>query len=235
MVEQDQDSDHEQKLQNTAQILLRDCKPFLEQINYKVSRYTLLRGIPDEYEPLPNTIITYRTIKQRFSRDTSHDKHITFDDMFEHVFGTRFRSNAIFTTGDPEIAHSYGHVQAVFPIGQFKYLWSPRVGDLYQYELTTLIQSLMGADFIMTDRDRKESKTGRMVQQYMSGEMSQQQINKMFEKMAKKLNYKTTGLKEATKQGTEIMVSGDSFYMTTILPLSIPDLKQIEEYVQKNR
>ena len=64
--------------------------------------------------------------------DTTMDTHKEVDDLFKKKFGWKARSNAIFCTGDYNFAGSYGeNVYMIFPIGKYKYLWSPEIGDLY--------------------------------------------------------------------------------------------------------
>lgn len=56
------------------------------------------------------------------------------DDYFEDEFGVRPRTQAVFCYGEGGrgLANAYGsNLCAIFPIGNFKCIWSPEVADLY--------------------------------------------------------------------------------------------------------
>lgn len=70
--------------------------------------------------------------KDRKPVNTEPEHHEAFDDEFLKQHGERFRSNAVFVTGDLKQAEGYGDsVYGVFPIGRYKYCWSPTVRDLF--------------------------------------------------------------------------------------------------------
>lgn len=53
------------------------------------------------------------------------------DDMFEDEFGYRPRSNSIFVTGYRKEASTYGNVNMIFPLYDYKYLWNPKIKDFF--------------------------------------------------------------------------------------------------------
>lgn len=68
--------------------------------------------------------------KNRAPRDTHPDLADVIDDMLEQKFGWRPRESSIFCTGALSVARAYGKIYRVFPIGQFKYVWSKEIRDI---------------------------------------------------------------------------------------------------------
>ena len=104
--------------------LERDCKPFLKA----VGKYPLYRGMPvneDMMDLIPR--------KNRTPRDMKRDYHQTLDILFKKKFGWKPRSSGIFCTGSQHTASQYGRIYSVWPKGQFKFIWSPKITDLYMH------------------------------------------------------------------------------------------------------
>lgn len=71
--------------------------------------------------------------KDRLPRDTPKQLSKLFDDMLEHKFGWRPRQSSVFAFGRTSkgATRDYGRTTyRIFPIGNFKYVWSPVVRDL---------------------------------------------------------------------------------------------------------
>jgi hypothetical protein len=123
----------------SAEVMLRkDCDPFL----YETMGSFLVRGVQGltldhmALDPDGNKmefgIKNVRT--DRRPLDTSERRHKIFDEWFERKFGWKPRSEGVFAFGEKasisEIK-TYGKPCIIFPIGPIKYVWSPRVSDLY--------------------------------------------------------------------------------------------------------
>lgn len=68
----------------------------------------------------------------RIPRDTHPQVSKILDDIFEKQFGWRPRSQSVFVFGSlkrHEAGH-YGDLHRIFPMGDLKYVWSPKVTDL---------------------------------------------------------------------------------------------------------
>lgn len=64
-------------------------------------------------------------------RNTPVDLHNSVNDYFESRFnGWRAREQGMFITGHANTAYGYGKLFTIFPIGNFKSLWSPEIEDL---------------------------------------------------------------------------------------------------------
>ena len=54
------------------------------------------------------------------------------DDLFYSKFKLKPRSQGVFCTGDIDGTREYGRCFIIFPVGNYQYLWNPRIFDLYQ-------------------------------------------------------------------------------------------------------
>ena len=104
------------------QIIERDCAPYLQEVGDK----SLLRGMP-----INQQFLKKRTrLADRIPKDTPPELHNMINEYFVKEYKKPFR-NAMFCTGKLHEAKQYGTPYAVYPIGDFEYLWSPTVIDLW--------------------------------------------------------------------------------------------------------
>ena len=108
-----------------------DCQLFLDE-----ARGNLYRGIghPDKLGPAPTIgeIMPHLYIrKDRRARDNKQEFNDFVDSITSEHIGFKMRSEALFTTTDKDTAEHYGDVAIIFPIGDFKFAWSPLIKDLY--------------------------------------------------------------------------------------------------------
>jgi len=124
-----QDSEEDvDKRERVIELIKENCKPFLQQIDYDVSKYKMFRG----YKASNAAAISSKIrLDNRKPRDTSSKIHSLMNSYFESKFGEPFR-NAMFVTGFEAHAAKYGIPYLVFPAGDFTFAWSPRVKDLFQ-------------------------------------------------------------------------------------------------------
>ncbi|WP_300760234.1 hypothetical protein [Janthinobacterium sp.] len=117
----------------TLEQMLDECKPFIDQSHGAF----LYRGIqrpegkfkmetPEDYE------YAYRMTvrKDRRPLDTDIEDHRAVDEFLKLQYGIAGRSQTVFVTGDDYVAEGYGEVFLILPRGEFKFLWSPDIGDL---------------------------------------------------------------------------------------------------------
>lgn len=125
-------------------LLENDCAFFLEESKRKgflirgVNRITRgerheLPDPSDESKTVPFWEIPVR--QDRTPSDTSIKTHELLDNWFNKVFKIKARTQALFCTGSSprgvSHAHQYGDPYIIMPIGEFKYVWSNEVPDLY--------------------------------------------------------------------------------------------------------
>lgn len=110
--------------------IMKNCQPFLKDIakgryldflysGRKITQDFFERGVRSDRKPT----------------DTHMAIHNDLNKAFERRFGYPARSHSVFTTGSMSDAEQYGTPYAIFPLGKYKFLWHPDVGDLY-LELT---------------------------------------------------------------------------------------------------
>lgn len=103
------------------------CKPFLQEIRACHSRL-LIRGKSDF------NVDKFARVKRRTNRKpmNMHPDFMAFlDDVFQDVFGWRPRSTGVFAEFSKTIRSGYGTPYLLFPIGNFRYLYSNDIDDLY--------------------------------------------------------------------------------------------------------
>ena len=114
--------------QKSIRFLRNHCSEFLSDMEKEGVRGLLWRGCNEE------SVKEFQVIEPVFNRrprNNSQQIHKLADDWFLDKFGYRYRSAALFSTGNPSIASSYGTVYGVFPIGAYTVCWSPSIKDLY--------------------------------------------------------------------------------------------------------
>ena len=108
----------------------KNCQPYIRMIKH--SPNILVRsdpklGLYDVHRKFVRT--------NRRPMDMSDDMHNKIDEFFLKKFGWRARSNVVFCKGNKrKKIFSF----LLFPIGKFKFLWSPKVNDLYNSDLKNM-------------------------------------------------------------------------------------------------
>ena len=110
-----------------VKILKTKCSKFLKE-----STFFLFRGINDEVQIDEGgyDIRTPRT--DRTPLNTSRKVHKALDQYFFNKFGWKPRSNGIFVTRSQNDAEDYGYSHIFFPVGNYEYVFSKYVTDLFQ-------------------------------------------------------------------------------------------------------
>lgn len=107
-------------------LLEKDCKKFIRETGGFLYRATN-RNIGSE--------VLYSKQTSRNNRrpvDTSRSTHFLADSLFKSEFGWKVRSEGVFTATYPIMTKGYGsNIYLVFPIGDFKYVWSEEATDFY--------------------------------------------------------------------------------------------------------
>lgn len=80
---------------------------------------------------LPNyTILKPRTDRKPLNMHPNVQRLL--DDIFLKKFGWKARSSGVFASGNKHGVAGYGTVYEIYPTDGYKFLWSPKVGDLYE-------------------------------------------------------------------------------------------------------
>jgi hypothetical protein len=126
----------EEKQVDIVKLIKKDCGPWLRTINPIINsgkgfvRYSFKERIKFIKNFFPRT--------DREPRDNSQELHNTFDKGFLEKFGWKGRSEGVFVWPVNNIAaflldslDGDSHTFIFYPIGEFKYIWSPKVKDLF--------------------------------------------------------------------------------------------------------
>lgn len=116
-----------EEVKDAIATIKRDCKPFLDQLGGNL----MYRGSRSQNHG-PTRLFSKRGVRTN-RRPTNTDPHVhdQMNDWFEKKFKIKARSETVFTTGRFADAKGYGTVYCIFPIGDFKFIWSPKIDDLF--------------------------------------------------------------------------------------------------------
>lgn len=182
----------------------QECQPYLKQT--EPGRY-MYRGLGDpgrgSIEPMLKKDVR---LDKRTPMDSTDDLHALINDYFIEKHGAPFR-NAMFATGDRALAGEYGKIYSVFPIGNFEFLWSPDVKDLWAAS-----SSYRNARVRYTTRPKHMWKEGERDKYWT-------QVQDQFKKEIL-AGYVSKDLSAAIESGKEIMVRSKSYYAISFGPIA---------------
>lgn len=120
----------DENFKEVLNILEDKCKPFLDEMR-DAKQYPLFRGA--KYVTDSNMVGLYhkKSYKDRIPTDMNRDISRFFDNKFKEKLGVAIRSNGVFASKCPVVSSDYGTRYLFFPIGEYKYYWSPQISDLY--------------------------------------------------------------------------------------------------------
>jgi len=125
--------DYDKTVSDIATLIYNNCKPYIKeakiQTNDTNNLYRAVSADDDVIFMKRNTRLTNRN-----PRDTSQVVHDLANDYFISIAGKPFR-NAVFATNQPGIKfyNSIGMAYAMYPIGDFEYLYSVKIHDLTEF------------------------------------------------------------------------------------------------------
>ena len=127
--------DEAQRLE-MIETIKKECKPWLRLIKPILGseKYFIRQSKRGN-----NFFVKVATRSDRRPLDSSKKVHNAFNKALEKRFGWRPRSEGVFVwpvSENPSIGYFF------YPIGEFKYVWSPRVGDLF----TTAVRNAVEID-----------------------------------------------------------------------------------------
>jgi len=102
-----------------------ECKEFFYKSRFLKVNYKLYRRTRKNIK----TLIPVIPRKNRLPLDTPKEVHNELDKLFKKEFGWKVRSEGVFCSGNPP-PNTYGQLYYMFPVGNFKYIWSPEIRDL---------------------------------------------------------------------------------------------------------
>lgn len=184
---------------DVARTIVRDCKPYLLE-HEQFDKNPLYRGMRiSQKKPLAE-----RQVRQkRKPRDTDMLMHQLWDQWFLQNFGKQYRSNALFVTGSGAVADEFGTIHIVFPLGQFDYVWSPKVKDL-----TNEVEDKIFGKF----RKYNPDAMVRIKTRNKPTEQESQELNQITTAVMDDLDFTSGGLSKAARSRNEIMINCQTYY-----------------------
>lgn len=108
----------------------KECQPYLKQVNAGSDDQILWRGFdPGEYSHVSFMRKDVR-LTNRTPKDTTKETHDLINAEFTKRYGEPFR-DGLFVTGSINMAGRYGYTFHVIPVGNFNFIWSSTVDDLW--------------------------------------------------------------------------------------------------------
>lgn len=197
-------------INNLKPFLDTHCSQWFKELQNPYAHYYVspcFRGLSKDVGDF--AILT--THENRRPRDSYKEIHELFDNWFQKHFGIKMRSHKVmFATGSPDAALEYttekgmgthgmnnNRVYNVFPIGSFKYVWSPLTKDLfstYENMLPEAVDNTIGWEAFEKDPDAGNA-----------------QIMKYMEAQIDDMMYTDTDLSRALQVENEVMIHCDRY------------------------
>jgi hypothetical protein len=197
------------------QYINTNCQPFLKMMAKEGIKRPLYRGINADYG---HEVMIKKVRKNRRPTDTDTRLHNLLSAAFTSVFGWSARSQGVFATGHDHDAYSYGKVYAIFPIGNFKFIYSKNIGDLfskYDAELSKIF-TLTDNKFLSKEwkkAKRRDWDNDDSMTPYLSVLRKYPIILKAFVKKY----YTNKDLAKAIKSGSEISILCNKYVAVMVM------------------
>lgn len=107
-----------------------ECSDIIKE--YVLANKILFRGTRSErMTKISDNIFDIKPRKHRRPKDTPLQYQEEIDEVFFYKFGWKPRAEGVFTSPSCTTAAGYGAPYVFLPVNGYKYLWSPKYGDLY--------------------------------------------------------------------------------------------------------
>ncbi len=212
-------------VQRKCQPFLKEWLPIFKQGGGVVDELFMWRGsetISGQYGVKP-------VRQERLPMTTKEHIHQEIDRQMFKRFKIHGRSKTIFCTGSKSLAEGYGKAYMVFPVGNYKYIWSPKVDDMfvaisrttsgYRYNVERDVDIELHKLGYDTDLDfeKREMRKKKIRERFLKGN------EKALDKLLK--TFKTTGLNVALKGRNEVAFECKSYiYFSFKLEAQIAEL-----------
>lgn len=185
-----------------AKNIAAECQPYLNQISHETR---LWRGLGNSWSRMPSKM---KCPVGRVPQSTVGYVHEIIDDWFLEKTGISYRSNAVFATGNHNMAGEFGKPFVIFPTGEFKFCWSPNVIDM-TFDLVKPRSHMFSDLSEMPAEDDDESID---------------EVHEVIESALSTARYTEDGLFDAIRSGNEIMIHCSTYYVVD--PVHIDDVMQ---------
>lgn|SRR5574343_1902454 len=183
-------------LETIIKILKKNVKPsFLNAV--KQAHSFLYRG--SKHDEIDGILQLSRR-KDRVPMSMNDKVHNTLDRLFLKKFGWKARSEGVFVTGSVKQAYFYGSTHLFFPIGKYRFIWSPTVYDLFS--------DMRYGLFVMYKREKNLTPSVALDDLEDINDFT----NYLYDKFSV-FRYTNKNLKDAITSRHEIMFDCDEYYI----------------------
>lgn len=121
-------------MDKVIEILARKCKPYIDVLKTCERENILIRGSNDEIRIIKKF---KHNLENRYPRNMPINIHNCLNTKYENVFNWKIR-NGVFCYGcnlakNVKYNLGYGPNYIMFPIGEFEFVYSPNIFDLFEY------------------------------------------------------------------------------------------------------
>jgi hypothetical protein len=113
----------------TVDLIKKDCAPFLKEMSKAQKGSFIYRGISGGVKTGPLPVEKRISRKDRWPSDVPQEIHEYVDNELKQMFGWKPRSQGTFTSSNFMMAAEFGIPSIFFPIGKYRYIWAPGIGD----------------------------------------------------------------------------------------------------------
>jgi hypothetical protein len=113
----------------TVDLIKKDCGPFLKEMSKAQKGSFIYRGISGGVKTGPLPVEKRISRKDRWPSDVPQEIHEYVDNELKQMFGWKPRSQGTFTSASFMTAAEFGIPSIFFPIGKYRYIWAPNIGD----------------------------------------------------------------------------------------------------------
>jgi hypothetical protein len=113
----------------TVDLIKKDCGPFLKEMSKAQKGSFIYRGISGGVKTGPLPVEKRISRKDRWPSDVPQEIHEYVDNELKQMFGWKPRSQGTFTSASFMMAAEFGIPSIFFPIGKYRYIWAPNIGD----------------------------------------------------------------------------------------------------------
>jgi hypothetical protein len=122
-------------INDIGKLIRKDCKKYINEV--VKSNIVLYRGMfdstPSRGKSIHDGFFRIKTRKNREPADTPIEIHNYINNQFKKNFGWNVRSEGVFVVKNKRISWNYGTAFIFFPIGDYKYIYSNKIYDLYTH------------------------------------------------------------------------------------------------------
>lgn len=121
----------ESEVPDIADTLKKECAPFIKEMKKSNLHHWFFRAIEKHWNTISKPI---KPRKNRFPSNTPDEIHEYMDQLLKKKFGWKPRSEGVFASSDRnQLEYIYGEPHLFFPIGNYKYVYNPKIRDIFMY------------------------------------------------------------------------------------------------------